>query len=100
VDSLTTSTATRGAWCAPPDWVCEVLSDRTEANDRGRKRRIYRREQVGWLWYVDPRDGSLEVWQLDAGRWREIETFEGGEGLVRAQPFDAIEIDLAALFRW
>ncbi len=29
-----------------PDWICEVLSERTEARDRGRKMRIYRREGV------------------------------------------------------
>src|SRR5262245_37623159 len=28
----------------PPDWVCEILSDSTEAMERGAKRRIYRRE--------------------------------------------------------
>jgi hypothetical protein len=32
-----------------PDWICEVLSEGTEAKDRGKKRRIYRREGVASL---------------------------------------------------
>lgn len=82
-----------------PDWVCEILSDRTEAIDRGKKRRIYRREHVQYLWYLDPRDRSLEVWRLVDDRWLEAETFEG-DGPVRAIPFDEIELDLGALWRW
>jgi Uma2 family endonuclease len=84
---------------APPDWVCEILSERTEGIDRGKKRRIYRREHVGHLWYVDPRDRTLEIWRLEGERWHELETFEG-DVAVRAPPFDAIEIDLARLWRW
>lgn len=37
-----------------PDWICEVLSDLTEAHDRGRKMRVYRREKVGHYWLADP----------------------------------------------
>lgn len=80
-----------------PDWVCEVLSESTEAIDRGRKMRIYRREGVSHLWLLDPRFKSLEVWTLDAKRWREVDTFEG-DVRVRAEPFEAIELDLSALW--
>jgi Uma2 family endonuclease len=82
-----------------PDWVCEILSDRTEALDRGPKRRIYRREGVSHLWLCDPRIKTLEVYRLEGGRWTELDTFEG-DAKVRAEPFDAIEIDLARIWRW
>jgi Uma2 family endonuclease len=82
-----------------PDWVCEILSERTEAMDRGPKRRIYRREGVGHLWLCDPRIKTLEVYRLEGGRWVELETFEG-DAKVRAEPFEAIELDLGRLFRW
>jgi Uma2 family endonuclease len=82
-----------------PDWVCEVLSDSTEAVDRGPKRRIYRREGVGHLWLCDPRIHTLEVYRLEGGRWLELETFEG-EAKVRAEPFEAIELDLGRVWRW
>ena len=81
-----------------PDWVCEVLSDGTEAKDRGKKRRIYRREGVGHYWLLDPRDKSLEVYRLVEGRWLEVDTWEG-DVVVRAEPFEAIELDLATLWR-
>lgn len=82
-----------------PDWICEILSDSTEALDRGPKRRIYRREGVGHLWLCDPRIKTLEVYRLEGGRWTELDTFEG-DTKIRAEPFDAIELDLARIWRW
>lgn len=82
-----------------PDWVCEILSDRTEALDRGPKRRIYRRESVGHLWLCDPHIQTLEVYRLEGGRWAELDTFEG-DVKVRAEPFEEIELDLSRLWRW
>jgi Uma2 family endonuclease len=82
-----------------PDWVCEVLSQSTEHHDRGRKRRIYAREGVGHLWFMDPIEQTLEVYRLLDGRWHEVDTFEG-DAKVRAEPFDAIELDLGALWTW
>jgi Uma2 family endonuclease len=82
----------------PPDWGCEVLSDRAEALDRGKKRRIYRRDGVGHYWLVDPRDKRLEIYRLEAGRWVEVAEHEG-DGVVRAEPFDAIELDLSLLWK-
>jgi Uma2 family endonuclease len=85
---------------AAPDWVCEILSERTEAIDRGRKMRIYRREQVTHVWLLDPRVRSVEIYRLNArARWEELETYEG-DTVVRAEPFDAIEIDLSSLWAW
>ncbi len=80
-----------------PDWVCEVLSPSTEGVDRGKKRRIYRRESVGYLWLLNPVERTLEVYRLENGRWVELETYEGGDP-VRAEPFDAIELSLASLW--
>ena len=80
-----------------PDWVCEILSERTQATDRGKKRRIYRRERVGHYWLLDPRDRTLEVYRLVDGKWLEVDTWEG-DVVVRAEPFDAIELDLATLW--
>ena len=81
-----------------PDWVCEVLSESTEAKDRGKKRRIYRRERVGHYWLVDPREKRLEVERLVDGKWAEVDTYEG-DVVIRAEPFDAVDFDLSALWR-
>lgn len=81
-----------------PDWVCEVLSASTEAIDRGAKLRIYAREGVAHVWLIDPVRQTLEVLALDGRRqWAERGIFEGRAN-VRAEPFDAIELELAALW--
>ena len=79
-----------------PDWACEVISPSTGRIDRSRKMRIYAREGIGHLWLVDPLEQTLEVYRLDAGRWMVVAVFAGDE-VVRAEPFDAIELGLA---RW
>ncbi len=79
-----------------PDWICEVLSASTAQIDRGRKMRIYAREEVGHLWLVDPLARTLEVYRREGERWVVTGT-HGGVARVRVEPFDAIELDLA---RW
>lgn len=80
-----------------PDWVCEVLSPRTAKYDRTDKLSIYAREEVRWAWLVDPLQRTLEALRLDTGRWTLLGTWRD-EARVRAEPFDAIELELAALW--
>jgi len=80
-----------------PDRICEILSDGTEAHDRGRKMRVYRRAGVGHYWLVDPRIRTLEVYRLEGGRYALLDTWEG-DVAVRAEPFDAVALDLALLW--
>jgi Uma2 family endonuclease len=81
-----------------PDWICEVLSTSTEEHDREVKMPIYAREGVRHAWLVDPIAQLLEVYTLEArGQWSEPVLHLGVE-LVRAPPFDAVELDLSALW--
>ncbi len=80
-----------------PDWVCEILSPSTEVKDRIKKMRIYGREGVGYAWLLHPINRTLEVFRLEGGFWLQIATFEQDD-VVRAEPFDAIEIPLKVLF--
>jgi Uma2 family endonuclease len=80
-----------------PDWVCEVVSASTEAIDRGKKLRIYARQGVGHAWLLHPLRHTLEVLALESGVWAELAVHEG-RGLVRAPPFDAVELMLGALW--
>ncbi|XXT21539.1 Uma2 family endonuclease [Sorangium sp. So ce429] len=80
-----------------PDWVCEVISPRTERVDRGKKMRIYRREGVGHVWLLSPLLRTLEVYRFEGGRWVLLETYEEN-AKVRAEPFDAVELDLAEIW--
>ena len=81
-----------------PEWVCEVLSPRTESLDRGKKMRVYRREGVTHLWYVNPEVQTVEVYRLESGRYALLDTYEG-DAVIRAEPFDAVELPLASLWR-
>ncbi|MEP7122127.1 MAG: Uma2 family endonuclease [Byssovorax sp.] len=81
-----------------PDWICEVLSPSTEEHDREVKMPVYAREGVRHAWLIDPLARLLEVYTLDAQkRWSEP-TIHRDVEVVRAPPFDAIELDLSALW--
>jgi len=82
-----------------PDWVCEVLSRSTEKLDRDEKLPYYAVHGVLHAWLLDPIDKRLEVYSLntETKRWREVRIYQG-DTTVRAAPFDAIELDLGALW--
>lgn len=80
-----------------PDWICEVVSPSTQATDRADKLPIYAGEQVGHAWLVDPLARTLEVLRLEGQGWRLVGTWRD-DAVVRAEPFDAIELELALLW--
>ena len=80
-----------------PDWLCEVLSPSTETVDRTKKLEIYAGEGVGNVWLVNPLLQRLEVLRLESRRWSLVGAHEG-DARVRAEPFAAIELELAALW--
>jgi Uma2 family endonuclease len=80
-----------------PDWVCEVLSPATAAIDRVKKLTIYAREGIPWAWLVDPMARTLEVLRLGNGHWTILSTWSG-LAVVRAEPFDALDLDLSLLW--
>lgn len=80
-----------------PDWVCEVLSPSTEGVDRARKMRIYSRARVEHAWLVNPLVRTLEVYRREKA-WVLVDTFEG-DVRVRAEPFAAVELNLAYLWK-
>jgi Uma2 family endonuclease len=80
-----------------PDWVCEVLSPSTAATERVRKLPIYAREKVGHVWLVDPLQRMLDVLRRQDAAWLLAATHQG-EAKIRAEPFDAIELELGILW--
>ncbi len=84
------------AFTLAPDWVCEVISPSTARIDRTGKMRVYAREGVAHLWFIDPLARTLEVFRLDGGRWTLVATHDG-DASVHAEPFDALAL---ALQRW
>jgi Uma2 family endonuclease len=81
----------------PPDWLCEVLSPSTETWDRADKLPVYAVAGVGHVWLINPRQRTLEVLRLHEGKWLTLAVHRDDQR-VRAEPFDAIELDLAVLW--
>jgi Uma2 family endonuclease len=80
-----------------PDWVCEVLSPSTAKLDRARKVPIYAREEVAHVWLVDPAARTLEVMRREGPRWLLVGVWSD-DARPRAEPFDAIDLELGALW--
>ncbi len=81
----------------PPDWVCEILSPRTESSDRKKKMHIYQREGVGHVWLVDPVAQTLEIHRAGEGKLLRLGLYTE-TAPISAEPFDAIELSLATLW--
>ena len=79
-----------------PQWVCEVLSE-DKRNDLVRKKHIYHRHEVGHYWILDPEQGTLAVYRWHADGYLEVLSAERGQ-VVRAEPFDAVELPVGGLF--
>jgi hypothetical protein len=81
----------------PPDWICEVLSKSTEKMDRTEKMPIYAASGVQYAWLVHPYRRSVEAYRLHDGTWAAVAGYCEVDR-ARIPPFDAIELDLAALW--
>jgi len=80
-----------------PDWICEVLSPSTEKIDRTAKLVIYANAGVRHAWLVSARLRTVEVLGSVEGKWTQLATYSD-DARVRAEPFDAIELDLSELW--
>jgi Uma2 family endonuclease len=80
-----------------PDWICEVISPSTERIDRVQKLPIYAREGVEHAWLINPQTKTLEVFRRAENGWILLST-HGGDESVRAEPFEAVAIDLPELW--
>ncbi len=80
-----------------PDWLCEVLSPSTEAFDRARKLPRYAAAGVRHAWLIHPRNRTFEVLRLHEGMWLTVAVHRDDQR-VRAEPFEAIELDVGEIF--
>ncbi len=80
-----------------PDWICEVLSPSNAMHDRSKKLPLYAANRVSYFWLVDPLQRSLEVLRLQAGKYVVLDVHQG-DCRVRAEPFEAVALDLALLW--
>lgn len=80
-----------------PDWACEILSPSTARIDRVKKLPMYAKHGVKHVWMIDPLARTLEVFRLEGERFFLHGTHAEDE-VVRAEPFDAIELELSILW--
>jgi Uma2 family endonuclease len=87
----------RGVVTTVPDFICEVLSSSTARYDQGPKRDAYFHAGVHHYWLVDPTYETLTVLER-ADRGYVIVLVAGPGEVVRAVPFDEVEIAVEELF--
>jgi hypothetical protein len=82
---------------ARPDWVCDVIARPSAYEDAAQRLELFQRNGVPFCWVVDVERGILTSHRfvgrsyalaIQASRWQ----------FLRAEPFDAIEIRIGALF--
>ena len=87
----------RGVVTVVPDIICEVISSSTARYDQGAKRDAYFHAGVSHYWLVDPIHKTLTALERTE-RGYLIALVAGPGDLVRAAPFDLVEIPVAELF--
>jgi Uma2 family endonuclease len=88
----------RGRPCRlAPDWACEIVSPSTEKHDLIDKMPVLHRSNVPYFWIVRPLSKTLEVyrWTLEG---YVVRTVAASGDVVRAEPFDAVELRVAMIF--
>jgi Uma2 family endonuclease len=81
----------------PPTLVIEIFSPSTAIIDRTRKRELYARYGVPYLWFVDPDARELEAHVLDAGIYHLARRVSGTEP-VDLPPFTDLGLVPSALW--
>ena len=79
-----------------PDWICEVLSPSNSNTDTILKLRRFHDAGVPHYWLLDPQTGTLTIYRHEPQGYLNVLIAERGQ-LVRAEPFDAIEINVGIL---
>lgn len=79
-----------------PDFICEVLSDSTEARDRGVKFRDFEAHGVGEYWLVDPEREFVEQYLPRDGAYELA--LKSGSGEVASAVVAGFRIPIRALF--
>jgi Uma2 family endonuclease len=79
-----------------PDWLCEIVSESNRTVDTVTKLRRYHQAGVPHYWILDQVDRTLTVHRHTADGYL-VALRAASDELVRAEPFDAIELRVGAL---
>jgi len=80
-----------------PDWICEIASDSNRGVDTVTKLRRYHQAGIPHYWIMDLLDRTLSVYRHEPAGYLVALRAEASEK-VRAEPFDAVELDVGVLF--
>ena len=87
----------KGLVIGTPDIVVEILSPGTMKYDRGEKMEVYERFAVREYWLVDPKNKSIEIWEMRENRYKmaalTVET-----GLVASAVLAGFELEVGDIF--
>lgn len=79
-----------------PDLVIEVLSDSTEARDRGVKFDDYEAHGVGEYWIIDAHTEIVEQYVIEDGRFQLL--LKSGSGEIASRVVSGFRIPIRAIF--
>jgi Uma2 family endonuclease len=80
-----------------PDWVCEI-SHTTWQKDTTTVLETLQVEGVPHYWLLDVERRNLIVFELKDGKYIAAQNLFADNGRARIRPFDAVELEVAALF--
>jgi Uma2 family endonuclease len=79
-----------------PDWACELLSPSNFKRDVVDKFQVLHANQVPHYWIADPVERTLVVHRWQPAGYLVVLAATAGD-VVRAEPFDAVELRVSAL---
>ncbi|MBM4423207.1 MAG: Uma2 family endonuclease [Chloroflexi bacterium] len=79
-----------------PDFVAEILSDTTQAIDRGIKFEDYAAHGVSEYWIVDPEEQTVEQYLLDGDHYKLM--LKAGEAQIKSAALPGFAIPVRAIF--
>ena len=80
-----------------PDWACELLSPSNAKHDLIDKFQVLHTNGVSHYWIADPLEQTLIVHRWEPRGYLVVLTAAAGD-VVRAEPFDAVELRISTLF--
>ncbi len=80
-----------------PDWACELLSPSNAKRDTVDKFQVLHANRVPHYWLADPVEQTLIVHRWERAGYLVVLTAAAGD-VVRAEPFDAVDLRVSALF--
>jgi Uma2 family endonuclease len=80
-----------------PDLIIEIISPGTARVDRGDKKDPYERFQVKEYWIADPRNASIEVYNLVDGRYKLV-SYAAIQGEIESKVLPGLGLNVEVVF--